>query len=116
MKTFDFPELCWLLKNTKGGILNDSDAQTFQQGYLKGVVCWGHPQESGTNSCYKKQMNTKIIAYLEIKNVGIQSREKTKKQLEAMFIWWDLGNQTMRVTKQIRQLNIHYSNVANLKH
>lgn len=54
MKTFDFPELCWLLKNTKGGNPGDSDAWTFQQEYLEGAVCWGHLQESGTNSCYKK--------------------------------------------------------------
>lgn len=58
MKTFDFLELYWLLKNTKGGTLSDSDAWTFQQGYLKGAVCWGHLQESGTNSCYIYIKNT----------------------------------------------------------
>lgn len=91
MKTFDFPELCWLLKNTKGGTLSDSDAQTFQQGYLKGVVCWDHLQESGTNSCYKKKIDEyKKIVNLEIKNAGTHIRKK--KQLEAIFNWWNLGN------------------------
>lgn len=88
MKTFDFPELCWLLKNTKGGTLGDSDAWTFLRGYLKGVVCWGHLQESGTNSCQKKiYMSIKVIANFEIKNVGAQElRKKMKKKLETMFI------------------------------